>query len=201
MDLDPPIGAGDRDHCARLTACAATPKDVWLQFEERFGVRIVEGYGLTETTGFCVTNPRDAVRVGSIVPRAPSVIVKDAYGNPVAGARVFFTVTAGRGAVWGGTQLSSETGVIVPVLRDRLAPGGTLAVITYHSGEDRVVKHVFREWSTDCICPPKQPVCTCGGRALGETLTRRAIRPREEEVARNPRARSAKLRAWKKNAQ
>ena len=61
-----PPGPGDRDHRARLTACAATPKDVWLQFEERFGVRIVEGYGLTETTGFCVTNPRDAVRVGSI---------------------------------------------------------------------------------------------------------------------------------------
>ena len=61
-----PPGPGDHDHRARLTACAATPKDVWLQFEERFGVRIVEGYGLTETTGFCVTNPRDAVRVGSI---------------------------------------------------------------------------------------------------------------------------------------
>jgi carnitine-CoA ligase len=61
-----PPGPGDRDHRARLTACAATPKDVWLPFEERFGVRIVEGYGLTETTGFCVTNPRDAVRVGSI---------------------------------------------------------------------------------------------------------------------------------------
>jgi crotonobetaine/carnitine-CoA ligase len=61
-----PPGPGDRDHHARLTACAATPKDVWLQFEERFGVRIIEGYGLTETTGFCVTNPRDAVRVGSI---------------------------------------------------------------------------------------------------------------------------------------
>jgi crotonobetaine/carnitine-CoA ligase len=57
---------GDRNHHARLTACAATPKDVWRQFEERFGVRIIEGYGLTETTGFCVTNPREAVRIGSI---------------------------------------------------------------------------------------------------------------------------------------
>jgi crotonobetaine/carnitine-CoA ligase len=61
-----PPGPDDRNHRARLTACAATPKDVWLQFEERFGVRIVEGYGLTETAGFCINNPRDNGRVGTI---------------------------------------------------------------------------------------------------------------------------------------
>jgi len=85
----------------------------------------------------------------------------------------------------------------LPMLRDHLNPGGTIAVITYHSGEDRVIKHAFREWSSDCICPPKQPVCTCRGRALGETLTRRGTLPSEAEIARNPRARSAKLRAWR----
>jgi 16S rRNA (cytosine1402-N4)-methyltransferase len=85
----------------------------------------------------------------------------------------------------------------LPTLRDRLRPGGTLAVITYHSGEDRLVKHAFREWSADCVCPPKQPVCTCRGRALGGTLTRRPITPAEAEIGRNPRARSAKLRAWR----
>jgi len=61
-----PASARDRDHRARLTACAATPKDVWLEFERRFGVTIVEGYGLTETAGFCVANPLGAARVGSI---------------------------------------------------------------------------------------------------------------------------------------
>ena len=86
----------------------------------------------------------------------------------------------------------------LPSLRDRLRPGGTLAVIAYHSGEDRLVKHAFREWSTDCICPPRLPVCACGGdHALGETVTRRAIVASADEVARNPRARSAKLRAWR----
>jgi 16S rRNA (cytosine1402-N4)-methyltransferase len=89
----------------------------------------------------------------------------------------------------------------LPALRDRLQGEGTLAVITYHSGEDRLVKHAFRDWSADCVCPPKQPVCTCRGRALGETLTRRAVTPTDAEVARNPRSRSAKLRAWRKGTE
>lgn len=84
----------------------------------------------------------------------------------------------------------------LPLLRDALVPGGHLAVITYHSGEDRIVKHVFREWSRACICPPRQPVCTCRGRALGRLLTRKPTRPAAPEVAANPRARSAHLRAF-----
>ena len=84
----------------------------------------------------------------------------------------------------------------LPELRDRLRPGGTIVVIAYHSGEDRIAKNAFREWSAACICPPKQPVCTCRGHALGTTLTRRAVVAGPGEVAANPRARSAKLRAW-----
>ncbi len=80
----------DRAHSARLTACAATPTDVWLEFEARFGVRIIEGYGLTETAGFCVNNPRDAVRVGTIGLPMDFVEVRiaDADGDPLpAGER------------------------------------------------------------------------------------------------------------------
>lgn len=88
----------------------------------------------------------------------------------------------------------------LPTLRGRLEPRGTMAVIAYHSGEDRMVKHAFREWSAECICPPRQPVCTCRGRALGETLTKRAIVASESETQRNPRARSARLRAWRSAA-
>jgi 16S rRNA (cytosine1402-N4)-methyltransferase len=87
----------------------------------------------------------------------------------------------------------------LPLLRDRLAPGGVMAVMAYHSGEDRLVKHAFRDWSADCICPPRHPMCTCGGHhALGHVLTRRAIVATADEVAWNPRARSAKLRAWQR---
>jgi 16S rRNA (cytosine1402-N4)-methyltransferase len=88
----------------------------------------------------------------------------------------------------------------LPALRDALNGGGVLVVIAYHSLEDRLVKHAFREWSRSCVCPPELPVCACRGRALGETLTRRPVRPSEDEVDRNPRARSAKLRAWRKAA-
>ena len=84
----------------------------------------------------------------------------------------------------------------LPQLRDALEPGGKLGVITYHSGEDRIVKNAFREWARDCICPPRQPVCTCRGRALGRVLTKKPIVPDPQEVAANPRARSAQFRAF-----
>ena len=86
----------------------------------------------------------------------------------------------------------------LPDLFALLEPGGIMAVIAYHSGEDRIVKHQFREWAKACTCPPEQPVCTCGGKAKAELLTKKSITAGDEEVARNPRARSAHLRAvWK----
>jgi 16S rRNA (cytosine1402-N4)-methyltransferase len=88
----------------------------------------------------------------------------------------------------------------LPLLRDRLNAGGILAVIAYHSGEDRLVKHTMREWSMSCICPPKQLQCTCRGHALGELLTKRALVAAEAETASNPRSRSARLRAWRNAA-
>jgi len=87
----------------------------------------------------------------------------------------------------------------LPALLDVAAAGAVLVVISYHSGEDRVVKGAMRDWARSCICPPAQPVCTCRGRPLGEILTRRPIRSTPEETARNPRARSARLRAFRKS--
>lgn len=83
-------------------------------------------------------------------------------------------------------------------IRDALAPGGVLAVLSYHSLEDRLVKNAFRDWSTACTCPPRMPVCACGGVALGETLTRKPVSASQDEVEANPRARSAHLRAWRR---
>jgi 16S rRNA (cytosine1402-N4)-methyltransferase len=85
----------------------------------------------------------------------------------------------------------------LPEFRDALESGGRLAVITYHSGEDRLVKHAFREWASACVCPPHQPICTCRGRALGRLDPRKPIVPQAEEIATNPRARSARLRIFR----
>lgn len=76
----------------------------------------------------------------------------------------------------------------------RLRPHGRLAVIAYHSLEDRVVKTRLRQAAKGCICPPRIPVCVCGRNPQVRLVTRRAVRPGDEECARNPRARSARLR-------
>ena len=78
---------------------------------------------------------------------------------------------------------------------DVLAPGGRLCVIAYHSLEDRIVKNTFRREERGCICPPRDPICTCGRKPRLRRLTRRPVRPSAEELRDNPRARSARLRA------
>lgn len=88
----------------------------------------------------------------------------------------------------------------LPLALDRLVVGGVCAVVSYHSLEDRIVAHAFAEATRGCVCPPDMPVCGCGRTPWAEYLTRRGVVPSEEEVARNPRARSARLRAVRRIA-
>ncbi|MBD5081312.1 MAG: 16S rRNA (cytosine(1402)-N(4))-methyltransferase RsmH [Ruminococcaceae bacterium] len=81
---------------------------------------------------------------------------------------------------------------------DLLNKGGRMAVITFHSLEDRIVKNAFREYCTGCICPPDFPVCVCGRKPRGELVNKKPITASEEELAENPRSRSAKLRIIEK---
>ena len=81
---------------------------------------------------------------------------------------------------------------------DRLNLGGRLAVITFHSLEDRIVKNSMAEAAKGCICPPSFPVCVCGRKPRIEIVTRKPVTAGEEELAENPRARSAKLRVAEK---
>ncbi|HEY2824149.1 MAG TPA: 16S rRNA (cytosine(1402)-N(4))-methyltransferase RsmH [Gemmatimonadales bacterium] len=86
----------------------------------------------------------------------------------------------------------------LPRLLEALEPGGILAVISYHSGEDRLTKRLFRDWARACICPSEQPTCTCRGRPLGAVTPHKAISAGAAEIAANPRARSAHLRVFRK---
>lgn len=176
---------------------AATAGDVLNREDEAELTRIFKEYGdeprarrlareilrRRDTASFATSD--DLVRAirGALGPRT----------GPPDFARLFQAVRIAVNDELGGLRRA------LPAFRDRLAPGGVLVVIAYHSGEDRVVKHAFRDWSTGCVCPPRQPVCTCGGRAMGQVLTKRAIVPGPEEISGNPRARSAKLRAWRKD--
>jgi len=75
-----------------------------------------------------------------------------------------------------------------------ISPGGRILIISYHSLEDRMVKDFFKSAENPCICPPKLPICACGRKPLLRILTKKAVVPSEEEIRKNPRARSAKLR-------
>jgi 16S rRNA (cytosine1402-N4)-methyltransferase len=83
---------------------------------------------------------------------------------------------------------------VLPQTLDALTPGGRMAIISFHSLEDRIVKQFMRRESRDCICPPRQPVCTCGHKATLREFTRQPVRPQEDEIKNNPRSRSARLR-------
>ena len=81
---------------------------------------------------------------------------------------------------------------------DCLRPGGRILVITFHSLEDRLVKRCFQRLQNPCVCPPKAPICTCGRKPVVRVLAKGAVAPTAEEIERNPRARSAKLRVAEK---
>jgi len=92
----------------------------------------------------------------------------------------------------------AELARALPETLDLLALGGRLAVISFHSLEDRIVKQFMKREASDCICPPEQPICTCGHKAALRIITRKPIEASDEEIGRNPRARSAKLRVAEK---
>jgi 16S rRNA (cytosine1402-N4)-methyltransferase len=87
---------------------------------------------------------------------------------------------------------------VLPQAFECLKPGGRLAVVSFHSLEDRIVKKFFRRESRDCVCPPKLPVCSCNHKAILKEINRRPIRPTETEIDMNPRSRSARLRVAEK---
>lgn len=123
-------------------------------------------------------------------------LVKKAYGNQYSqihpATRTFQAI---RIAV---NQELQAIESVIPQAISLLKPGGKLAIISFHSLEDRIVKSVFRTESKDCICPPDQPICTCNHIKSIKEVNRKPIEASSEEITKNPRARSAKLRIAEK---
>ena len=98
-------------------------------------------------------------------------------------------------------ELNKELEVLNNTLQDMidlLDEGGRICIITFHSLEDRIVKSIFRKNENPCTCPPSFPVCMCGKKSKGKVITRKPILPSEEEMERNRRSKSAKLRVFEK---
>jgi len=162
---------------------------------------LVNGLSVEELAGILYRygeEPRARAIAAAIVARRPLYTTQELVA-------VVEQVTGRRGRIHPATRtfqalriaVNNELDVLEAVLPQAvrvLAPGGVLAVIAFHSLEDRLVKRFFRQESRDCLCPPEQPVCTCGHRATLKVLTPRPIRPQEGEMQANPRSRSARLR-------
>jgi 16S rRNA (cytosine1402-N4)-methyltransferase len=97
--------------------------------------------------------------------------------------------------------VNDEIGILDDFIKDAIEliePDGIVAIISFHSLEDRIVKQAFRRAAGQCQCPPRIPQCVCGAKKIGEILTKRPLTAADEEINRNPRSRSAKLRAFRK---
>ncbi len=161
--------------------------DIFFRFgEEKFSKRIADRIVSVRQKARITTTTQLADIIASAYPAAAR---RD--GHP---ARKCFQAI--RIAVNGELDRLNE---VLDIAFDLLKKDGVLAIITFHSLEDRMVKLRFKEYCTGCTCPPDIPVCVCGKTPRGHLLTRKPIEPTDEELKKNPRSRSAKLRVIIKN--
>lgn len=176
MDQSAATSAADIVNCSDVDDLAELFR---LHGEERFAKRIARS--IVRNRPITTTVELAAV-VADAVPPAHR-----RRGHPAR--RVFQALRVAVNDELSTLEIALDKGV------ELVVPGGRIVVISYHSGEDRIVKRRFREWSTArCTCPPGSP-CTCGTRPLVRQLTKGALRPSADEIERNPRAREARLRA------
>lgn len=152
--------------------------------EERFARKIVGMILAVRGKKPFKTTRELAEQVGKVIPKR---LQKQGF-NPAT-----LTFQALRIAVNNELQ---ELSVLLEKVPARLKPNGRLAIITFHSLEDRIVKHQLRKWENPCVCPTDLPYCICGKKPLGRVLTRRPVKTSKNEVADNPRSRSAHLRVF-----
>ncbi len=189
MRMDPTSGRTAADLVDELDApaLAALLRDYG---EERFARRIAAA----------IVRARPLTTTGALAEVVTAAVPAAARGGVHPATRTFQALRIAVNAELErfGASLPQALEAVAPAAAD--ARGGRIAVLSYHSLEDRIAKRVFAAAAAGCVCPPQLPVCGCGRTAVVRPLTRGAQRPTDAEVARNPRARSAKLRAVEKVA-
>lgn len=161
--------------------------------EERFAGRIARG--------IVESRKQEPIKTTGELVEAISRVVPAAYkhNRRRGGTRKIHFATRTFQALRIATNMELENlEQVLPQAVDLLAPGGRVAVVSFHSLEDRIVKRFFKKESKDCLCPPTLPICQCGHKARLKILTRKVVKPTEEEIENNPRAGSAKLRIVEK---
>jgi len=158
---------------------------LYLNADERYSRRIAREIVRERRTGAIASTAALTETVKRAVPASYR------HGRPHPATRTFLAL---RIAVNG--ELAELPDLLEGALRV-LEPGGRLGIITFHSGEDRIVKNLFKTKSMDCSCPPGMPSCRCGGRTV-RILTGKGVVPDAEEIERNPPSRSARLRVVEK---
>ena len=183
------------DQRQRLTA-----RDVVNTYSETELYRIIRDYGedkFAKNIAKHMIKAREekeietAGELTEIIKRAIPAKVRKNGGHPAK--RTFQAIRI---------ELNGELEVLQDSLENMtelLSPGGRICVITFHSLEDRIVKNIFRKCEHPCTCPPDFPVCVCGKKSMGKTVTRKPVLPSEEELECNSRAKSAKLRVFERH--
>lgn len=177
----------------RMGCSKTTAADIVNTYSREDLTRIFREYGEERFSG------RIASRIVENRPFSRTVELADSIRNIIHGpyinktlARIFQSLR-----IEVNNELESLNKSLQTAIR-LLNPGGRLVVIAYHSLEDRIVKNTFQNAVSDCICPPQNPVCTCGHKAVAKRITRKPLLPSETEIRENPRSRSAKCRAIEK---
>ena len=187
MRMDPTTGMSAADVVNTLDERAIA--DIIYKYgEDRFGARIAHFIVEERRNGPITTT----LQLASIVERAIPAKYRYTGGNPCK--RTFQALR-----IYVNDELNGLYECILAGI-DNLNPGGRICVITFHSLEDRIAKTAMRYAEADCICDSRQPVCTCNKRSTARIITKKPIVAGDEELARNPRAESAKLRIAERKA-
>ena len=182
----------------RMSAEGPTAADLVNGLDEQELVRILREYGeepMARRIARAIVDARPLQTTTQLAEVVRSVKRRNPRGDKIDPATLTFQALR----IATNEELVGLEKFVSDVV-SRLKIGARIAVISFHSLEDRVIKRAFRRLEGECICPPRMPFCRCGARQVVKILTKRPIEAQQEEISRNPRARSAKLRVAEKVA-